>query len=330
MKKMNEKEKKLINDKMIDERKKKLLDNKIISYRKEFIQFHVKLERDYWPIFNDKDEIEKYKGDTIQEKIYRYLIDFNDDVCCLWCGNKTKFRTIYNGFDDYCSTACVKQYIQSKGTFTTKDWKHTEESKEKMKKNHADFTGNNNPFKKACKINPELRKQSSEIKKNWWKNLSDERRKDISDKSSKSQANRSDFNYVHKNYVCGCFISKKMNRSFYFRSSWELKICEYLESKDDIQKFTLEEFCIEYNKKGLTKHARIDFLINQKNNTYLFEVKPKALISSNLYKIKAMQKYCIENNINFFVITKSELGTDYLNEIFDGKIENENFKRFEQ
>jgi hypothetical protein len=35
-----------------------------------------------------------------------------------------------------------------------------------MKKNHADFNGDKNPYKKACLINPQLRYDNSERKKN--------------------------------------------------------------------------------------------------------------------------------------------------------------------
>lgn len=63
--------------------------------------------------------------------------------------------------------------------------KHSEETKQKMQENHADFSGDKNPFKKAVLKNPELRKQSSNIKKDFWANIDDDRREEIGKKLSK-------------------------------------------------------------------------------------------------------------------------------------------------
>jgi hypothetical protein len=66
---------------------------------------------------------------------------------------------------------------QSKGKFAKEKnpffgKKHSKITKEKMSKNHADFTGDKNPFKIACKNNPQLLVNLSKSKEEYWANKS--------------------------------------------------------------------------------------------------------------------------------------------------------------
>lgn len=54
--------------------------------------------------------------------------------------------------------------------------KHSDNTKQKMSDNHADFSGDNNPFRKACLKNPELVKKSSIIKQKEWAELDKNKR----------------------------------------------------------------------------------------------------------------------------------------------------------
>lgn len=315
---------------MIEERKEFLLKHKLISFRKDFIVLSPHFTNCHWKKFDQKELIENIKGDSITEKIYRYLYNYNEDVYCIWCvKKKVKFKTITDGFADFCSKRCVEEYVKARGNFTTLGWKHTKESKQKMKDGHADFTGDNNPFKKAIERDPTIRKRCSQNKKNWWKSLSDERRKEISKIFSIAQANNVNFSTIHRNHRCGCFISKKMKRNFFFRSSWELFVCEFLEDCDGVIEYCLEKFCIPYIKDKKQRNTRIDFWIKTNNNEMIIEVKPEGFIPSAINRIQAMQQYCIDNSMNFFVVSKNRLNEESLCGIIKGEIQNENFKRFE-
>lgn len=50
--------------------------------------------------------------------------------------------------------------------------KHSEETRQKMRENHADFSGNKNPFKNACIKNPKLIQEASDRKIKEWNKLS--------------------------------------------------------------------------------------------------------------------------------------------------------------
>jgi hypothetical protein len=61
--------------------------------------------------------------------------------------------------------------------------KHTEETKAKMRKNHADFSGDKNPFKKAAEKNPQLLEDLSKRVQDRWAGLSKEERYKINKKN---------------------------------------------------------------------------------------------------------------------------------------------------
>jgi len=60
-----------------------------------------------------------------------------------------------------------------------KGCKHTDKTKAQMSANHADFTGDKNPFKKAATKNPQLLKDSSERVMNFWADKSQEEKYQI-------------------------------------------------------------------------------------------------------------------------------------------------------
>lgn len=187
--------------------------------------------------------------------------------------------------------------------------KHSEETREKMAKNHADFTGDKNPFKKALENNPEKRVLASNRMKDWWKSLSEDRRKEVLSNSSNAQS-KNEKNFPMPNSKSGHFIGKKCGKIFY-RSSWELAFAEFLEKSNKVGVFSLEAMCLKYeDKNGIIKTTRVDFIIELKNKIKIMvEVKPIGLLlfNNNPYKIKAQQKYCEENNWKHFILSSDKL-----------------------
>lgn len=100
-------------------------------------------------------------------------------------------------------------------------------------------------------------------------------------------------------YLNGQYISKKTKNKICYRSSYELKALEILETDTNVLDYKYEPFSIPYDNN----HTTIpDFLVSYKNGIYkLIEVKPKNLINlwNNQIKIDAMKKYCIKNNLIF-------------------------------
>ena len=97
-----------------------------------------------------------------------------------------------------------------------------------------------------------------------------------------------------------------------FRSSWEA--CLWF-SNQHWQYETIRIPYIDNNNKSKT--YIVDFY--DPINRILIEVKPLSNIKDNHYKTSAAKQYCLENNIEFLIISEDSI-RDYINEtIFDGQ-----------
>jgi hypothetical protein len=185
---------------------------------------------------------------------------------------------------------------------------HPPETRKRMSENHADFKGDKNPYKKALDADPEKRIIASKRSSDMWKNLSDDeyalRREHCSEGQAKSTK-------VKKmpNSKSGYFTGKKCGKVFY-RSSWELEFCEYLEKDKSVKEFGLEKFFIKYiDGEGIIRSNRTDFSIVFKNEKrMLVEVKPEKLLTIGLnpYKIAGQRKYCKNNNWLFGILSSTD------------------------
>ena len=119
------------------------------------------------------------------------------------------------------------------------------------------------------------------------------------------------------------------------RSSWERKFCNYCDTNPNILKWASEEFSIPYVSPADNRVHRYfpDFLIEVKETSgkikkYVVEVKPskqtqppkqgKRVTKSFLYeaktyavnqaKWKAAAEFCLDNGVEFKIITEKELG----------------------
>jgi len=187
--------------------------------------------------------------------------------------------------------------------------KHSVETRKKMSENHYDCSGENNPYRNSLKNNPKNKKRASDRIKKRWANYSKEELKAISEKLSIGQQIRiSSVNGEVRmpNSKWGWFVGRKCGKVFY-RSSWELKYCKYLEKSHLVLTFKLEPFCIPYKlSDGTRLLTRIDFLIEMTNKTKIMvEVKPKGLINygKNKYKIRAQKRYSKKMGWKYFVLT---------------------------
>lgn len=186
--------------------------------------------------------------------------------------------------------------------------KHTDDTKQKMSQNHADFTGNKNPYKKALDSDPEKRQEASLRMKLIWEQMDDDTKTARSTKLSLAICN-SEF---HKNFSSvkhhqnGHLKTLKAGRIFY-RSSWEKDVAIFLENNSLVKTFSSEPFAVHYKDNEKERHTRPDFLVECVKETYLIEVKPEALVSRNKTKIDAMRDYATLHNMRFLLISEPEL-----------------------
>ena len=192
--------------------------------------------------------------------------------------------------------------------------KHTQETRDKMSTNHADFAGEKNPYKRALDKHPEKRVAASERSVRRWANRSREWRNVFGRKVSLRMASsKMDESKYHLRHKSGHLETRKVGKIFY-RSSWEKAVCEYLdlpEDENDVVSFSVEPFCVEYtNSNGKTRYTRIDFLVELRNGARaILEVKPKSLLKygENMNKAIGIQKYCSEHGMLFFFVHESDL-----------------------
>jgi hypothetical protein len=309
---------------MIEERKQLLLDLKVLQIKKDSLVLSSHLLTYYNRLPKDiKFEIEKYIGNHIREKIFRYLNNYTEIKRCAICNNIVDLAKFNGTWKKYCSMACVQEASKLSGKFTTTGYKHSEKTKHKMSKNHADFCGDKNPFRKAIK-DPIIKQKfiDSQLKK--WQNRNQEWRDKFAEKLSNANANAKhyDTNKKHKN---GLYFSRKMGKNFWYRSSWELFICEVLDDNILVKEYELEPYCISYiNNKNKKRSTRLDFLVTLINNKkILLEVKPEGLLNyhNNPEKIKAYKEHCVEFKMVFKILTKKYINkiafTDLIKEIYE-------------
>jgi hypothetical protein len=94
----------------------------------------------------------------------------------------------------------------------------------------------------------------------------------------------------------------------------------------------MENIIVDYiNSDNNNRFTRIDFNIKIGDKNIIIEVKPLSLIkyNNNLNKIKGIQSYCIYNNFDFYLLYKDIITYDYIKNIIQGNIINDNIKRFD-
>jgi NUMOD3 motif len=232
---------------------------------------------------------------------------------CKQCGKDRKFKNRQSfevSKSDICGSCSAKNknFCGANNPFYGK--KHREDTKKKMSENHADFTGDKNPFKKSLK-DPEKLQLHKKRCKDRWDTKDENYRKNFGSKLSIVQA-KLHARHSNKNHKSGFFTCSNGD-IFYYRSSWEeitLKYLDQLKTIGYIQNFYLEPFCISYQHEGFPYSLRIDFLVELNNEEkIILECKPIGLRSygRNPIKIQAYKDYCLKNNIKFVLFGIEEL-----------------------
>jgi hypothetical protein len=184
---------------------------------------------------------------------------------------------------------------------------HSDTTKQRMSKNHADFTGNKNPLVKWLNKDPKNKDEYSNKCIHTWtdpknyENLCQSNRKNI----VKAMLNGNHNPYSNCDH--GWIFSQKFGNKFYYQSSYEKRFIEFCETFSKIGSLQRMPFVIPYvDSKGKIRNYFADFLINQ---TIVVEIKPQSMLNynNNKYKIDAGKKYCLEHGYEYKLLMENEL-----------------------
>ena len=247
------------------------------------------------------------KSRTKIKPIYEFLIK------CPTCGTEKWVRN-KRVVQEFCSHKCINR--NRKRTLETLN--KTSNSLKNFYKTHKVWNKGlsgerfslcvKNSSKHKAAINTieykqHLRDSISGVKNGFYgKHHSLERRKIWSINRSKAIA-EGKFNFKNKRGIKGWYYSSKMNESFYHDSFWELVRMIIFDKDKNVKTWTKRHgIKIPYRE---FRHYVPDFLIN---GSIIEEVKGGYESSSILdEKFKALEKYCIENNLVFRIIKFKEL-----------------------
>ena len=207
---------------------------------------------------------------------------------------------------------------------STKEAMRQPEMIEKMKearkkidysKNKPIFDRNNQEIKNR-QYTPERNKKISEAKKKFWETRKGKSVEEIfgEEKGKKIRQIRSLNSKGEKNPAYGKIYTKigrkrGFYKGFFFRSLWEYSYIKFLEQKqillEDIQ---YEAIKIKYTVNGSGRTYTPDFFLPKEKK--LIEIKSKWYLNADkeLIKIKkeAAEKWCLENNISYEILTEDD------------------------
>ena len=191
--------------------------------------------------------------------------------------------------------------------------KHTEETRKKMRENHADFTGENNPLAKWLKENPDKQDcYALRMVAQWQKFKEDKERYEqyCNLRSAVSTQLLLDGKVTTSKHRSGQFFSKRQDKYIIYRSSYEHKFLSKCENDASILAFDSCHFSIPYVFDRKQKRYIPDFKINYLDGScVLVEVKPSWRITEpqNIEKFIAANQFCENEGCIFLLVTESDL-----------------------
>jgi hypothetical protein len=117
--------------------------------------------------------------------------------------------------------------------------------------------------------------------------------------------------YKKHNWTQGVYKSEKSRKLHNFKSSWELKLYQFLDSINSVKMWESECIKIPYVYQNRIKNYLPDVLIN---NKLLVEVKPISQINWPINKAKRIyaQKFCINKGWDYLLLTKENMTPTFL------------------
>jgi hypothetical protein len=189
---------------------------------------------------------------------------------------------------------------------------HSKETRHRMSENHADFSGDNNPYKKALERDPEKRKEVSERRTLFWKEIKQdpERYKALREKYSKVQAERvaQGYNPFTKTKR-GWYFSKIFQKELYYQSSYELQFIKLCESSGIVLGIDRCHFKVPYEFE-IERNYIPDFVVTYLDGLQtIIEIKPNSLTNLEINKAKelGLMLFCIGKGLTYEIVTEDVL-----------------------
>jgi len=184
---------------------------------------------------------------------------------------------------------------------------HSETTRQKMRDNHADFTGDKNPLRRAIERDPSIRRTLSRNQKKTWDDIKADpgRYAEVTSKMSKSMAEAhaagrlSGYGRGHQQ---GWFDSSVSGEGIFYRSSYERKFLDWCINR----RLTVEScpFVVPYTSSdGRQRHYVPDFVVD---GTCVVEVKPVSMLEhrDNPAKFKSACSFVSSRRQTFHVVTE--------------------------
>lgn len=270
---------------------------------------------------------------SIQE-YYDTHLKKNSDGICLICESPTPFRSL-RGYSECCSRSCSAIFMRKK---LKEDKPKFNEFKNKVKSNQSKIWESRTLEEKNT-----IHRKSGESIRKFAASLTDEERAlkyghEVSELSVQAlmkcvTQNKSGYRINMK----GRFKPKNPQKykgdptNIIYRSSYELKLMQFLDTRDEIVQWASEEFIIPYRSPVDSRIHRYypDFWVKKEDGTVIvIEVKPaiqtkepkkpsrvtKKYINEvmtygvNQAKWKAAREFCADRKWQFQIFTETELG----------------------
>ena len=255
--------------------------------------------------------------DTSPQEYYdKYFLKSQEDKYCAakTCQKESKFEGLTYGYSRYCSISCCHssdeyQKIWGESIKKTLD-EHGSEIKEKRKETNIRRYGVENPSQNEIFKQKKVETSRKNFDADYYTQTK-EGRENLSKLTSERML-RGDFSTKSHNKK-GFFDSIKNNIKIFYRSSYELKAFEILESDENVIGYKSEPFYIGYiGLDGIKRNYIPDLLVEYKDSVKkLIEIKPKCFLIDPVVqlKINAGIEYCNKNknNILFDVWTEENL-----------------------
>lgn len=210
------------------------------------------------------------------------------------------------------------------------------ESRLKISKSKLDYweqlSINERSERNKAYVTNAMREKCSLININRWKNYTNKERNRVLENFSKAQAIKNITSFsCHKS---GFYLSEK-GGLFYYRSSWELTIAEYLDQSHLVNSYQYETITCKFHdyEQDIYRYFKPDFIVILQNGSkILLEVKPSALISHNFVKLIGQWEWALNNSCEYAIVTeklvKSEkLFNQLLEDVFNGKHKSDTLER---
>jgi hypothetical protein len=264
------------------------------------------------------------------EELYLNVYDKTKPLCLCGCGNNTKFKNLFEGYNDY---------VLGHASRIKNNWGHNEKAQEKSQEKRREMW-KNGEIKHWCegltiedpriqnlmkKVNtPERAKKISKSLKGVPKSeIHKEKIKSNMQKYWSSEINRSFQSERQAICVMNGMLTKatkvygyyenptkSKKPKVYYRSNFELNAIKYFEENDSILSYEIEPLRISYDYDGKIRNYILDFAVEKNDgNKVLIEIKPSCYTNYKKYKVneakfEAAKKFALENGYEFEIWTE--------------------------